>query len=187
MADMRRELAHIQKGFRAYQERFGEGVIWYELNADDSNFNDIFNARGIKYMKGIAVPVLWITEMEADQQADQAGQRSVGTLRFAVPFQTLREVGLSDPQDYDRHLNDVVLYERTFYRIGSYQPQGRVAREDLIVGVRAVKTFPEEDMVYDEIPEPELDDFNETVRPHGDFVDYYQQWENYEPPAGQVP
>jgi hypothetical protein len=149
---MKRELRHINRELDRYQRRNGEGVLWYEYHAEDFTPTDYLNEGTKRYLPPIAMPVLWIIETEDTESAQAEGRRLTPTIRFAVSMETLMKSGLSDPHYSERHLNDLVLYQRTLYGIGTYEVKGRMAREDVIVGVNAIKVFPDEDMVFDQPP-----------------------------------
>ena len=74
-----------------------------------------------------------------------------------------RRVGISDPYDFERHLNDLVVYYGEYFSIGEYSPQGRLWRDDVIVGVNAIRVYPEEELVGSEMPDAEY--VAESARP----------------------
>lgn len=183
--DARKELAHIQKkGYDFYQEQFGEGVLWYEYDGQGTNYGDnVFNEGGRTYKEPIGITALWATITEDDEHNSHEGRRVTPTLRMAFSMQSLRRSGMSDPGDAVRHLNDLVLYGREFFAVGAYEIHGRLNRQDVIVGVNAIKRFPDEDMVFDTIPD--FDGFDGTIKPFGRGGNDMFEWPFHERPAAQ--
>lgn len=168
MTNMKRELRRMNRHMGRLQSLNGEGVLWYEFDGEHSQPTDYLKEGSKHYLSPVAVPVLWIIESEDTESGQAEGKRLTPTVSFAVTMETLMKSGLSDPHDNDRHLNDIVQYQRTLYGIGRYEPKGRMARQDVIVGVNGIKIFPDEDMVFDTLP-PGITP-NETVhsRPYID-------------------
>jgi hypothetical protein len=151
--DTRRELTYIrQRGLGWYQENLGEGVLWYEFDAEHSVFPSVFDEGGRTYAKGIGVPVLWVIENEDDEDNPPEGGRYEPTLRFAVDVAQIRRSGISDVMDAERHQNDIVLFHRTLWTINAYQIRGRMAGHSVIIGVECERVSPDEDFIFDHIP-----------------------------------
>ncbi len=151
--DTRRELAEIRRvGFEWYQSTLGEGVLWYEFDAENSRFGSVFEEGGRTYAKGVGVPVLWVIENEDDETNPPEGGRYSPTLRFAVDIAQLRRAGVSDVLDSERHQNDIVLYHRTLWTVNSFQIRGRMGGHSVIIGVECERVSPDEDFIFDNIP-----------------------------------
>ncbi len=151
--DTRRELAYIRRvGLGWYQATLGEGVLWYEFDAENSRFGSVFEEGGRTYAKGIGVPVLWVIENESDEDNPPEGGRFEPRLRFAVDIAQIRRSGVSDVMDAERHQNDVVLFHRTLWSVNSYQIRGRMGGHSVIIGVECERVSPDEDFVFDHIP-----------------------------------
>jgi hypothetical protein len=151
--DTRRELAAIRSTCLGwYQSTLGEGVLWYEYDAEHSTFTSVFDEGGRTYAKGIGVPVLWVIENEDDEENPPEGGRYEPTLRFAVDVAQIRRSGVSDVLDAQRHQNDIVLFHRTLWTINSYQVRGRMGGHSIIVGVECERVSPDEDFIFDHIP-----------------------------------
>lgn len=185
MADPRIELAHVQRHLVSYQGDHGEVVMWYELDGKLSAHHDVFNTRGKVYRPPIAVPVLWVTPMEATQEASAEGRRNVGTLQLAISLFTFRRTGVSDPYDYERHLNDLVVYQGEYYSVGEYSLLGRLWRDDVILAVNGIRVYPEEELTGSEIPDSEY--VAEAYRPSlGVNTTNQQTYVRYPLPAPQA-
>ena len=151
--DTRRELDYIRRrGLGWYQSNLGEGVLWYEFDAEHSTFSSIFEEGGRTYAKAIGVPVLWVIENEDDEENPPEGGRYNPTLRFAVDVGQIRRSGVSDVMDAERHQNDIVLYHRTLWTINAYQIRGRMGGHSVIIGVECERVSPDEDFIFDHIP-----------------------------------
>lgn len=162
--DTRRELSYIRdRGLGWYQANLGEGVLWYEFDAEHSVFPSVFEEGGRSFAKGIGVPALWVIENEDDEENPPEGGRYEPTLRFAVDVAQIRRSGVSDVMDAERHQNDIVLYHRTLWSINAYQIRGRMAGHSVIIGVECERVSPDEDFIFDYIP-PELTNLMPLMR-----------------------
>src|SRR5262245_42812689 len=115
MVSPRTELAQINKHLGWWQREHGEVVLWYELDGKLSIYDDTFNVRNKVWREPVAVPVLWVISTEDTQENSPEGRRNVGTLQFNVAFWEFRRVGISDPYDWERHQNDMVVYGGDYY------------------------------------------------------------------------
>lgn len=183
MTRMEQELAHINKQFARYQNRNGEGALWYEWSGDESAGGDLFDEAGRVYEKPIGMALLWATEMEDPELNSREGRRPVSTLRGAFSVQTARRSGMSDPLDYARHLNDIVVYNGMFYSVSSYEVHGRIGRTDVIIGFTGKQIYPSEDMPFDVLPE--VPDSMPLSRSFGRVNETTERY-NYERPALRV-
>jgi hypothetical protein len=164
MVDTRRELAEIRRHFGWYQQSLGEGVLWYEFDAENSTFTSVFDEGGRTYAKGIGVPVLWVIENEDDEENPAEGGRYNPTLRFGVDVAQIRRSGVTDVLDAERHQNDVVLFHRTLWSIGAYQIRGRMGGHSVVIGVEAERVSPDEDFIFDHIPGDLVNQLGPMVR-----------------------
>jgi hypothetical protein len=185
MASPRVELTQIRRHLGWYQQQHGEVVLWYELDGKASVYDDVFNARHKVYRDPVAVPTLWVIYTEDTQESSPEGIRHTPSLQFALSMWEFRRVGISDPYDFERHLNDLIVYYGEYFSIGEFSPQGRLWRDDVIIGVNAIKVFPEEELVDSEIPDS--DTVAEAKRPSlGVNEDNVGTWLYYPPPAEQA-
>lgn len=182
--DVRTELAHVQRQLNWWQGEHGEAVVWYEFDGT-SRYDNTFNVRGKVYREPIVVPVLWVTATEDMQVSAPEGRRNVGTLQVAISVSTFRRIGISDPSDYERHQNDLLVYQGEYYSVGEFSLLGRLARSDVILAVNAIRVYPEEELIGSEIPDAEY--IAESKRPYlGDSVTGNQTYVHYPPPAPQA-
>ena len=151
--DTRRELFAIRRSCLGwYQSNLGEGVLWYEFDAEHSTFSSVFDEGGRTYAKAIGVPVLWVIENEDDEENPPEGGRFNPTLRFAVDVAQIRRSGVSDVLDAARHQNDIVLFHRTLWSVNAYQIRGRMGGHSIVIGVECERVSPDEDFIFDHIP-----------------------------------
>jgi len=185
MTSPRIELSQVRRHRSGYQREHGETILWYELDGKLSVYNEVFNARHKVYREPVAVPVLWVIYNEDVQESTPEGGRHVPSLQFAVSMWEFRRLGISDPYDYERHLNDMVVYYGEYFSVGEYTPQGRLWRDDVILGINAIRIFPEEELVDSEIPDAAY--VAESTRPsRGVNVDNTETYLYYPPPAEQA-
>lgn len=185
MANPRVELSQVRRHLAWYQQQHGEIVLWYELDAEQSRYDDTFNVRNKVYSEPVAVPALWVIYGEDVQESGPEGGRHVPTLQFAVSMWQFRRLGISDPYDFERHLNDLVVYYGEYFSIGEYAPQGRLWRDDVILAVNAIRVYPEEELTGSEIPDAEY--VAESTRPsRGVNISNEVGYLRYPPPAPQA-
>lgn len=150
---MRREAALLQRrGYTQYQDTWGEGVLWYEFDAEASRFDNVFDSGGNVWKTGIGMPVMWVIENEDDEDNPPEGGRYTPTLRFTVNVAVARKNGMSDVLDAERHLNDLVIYHRQIWKVSSYNIRGRLAGRSLLISVEAQRVNPDEDFPNDTLP-----------------------------------
>lgn len=165
MIDTRRETAHIFKEFGRYQNKIGEGVVWFKFDLD-SSYDSVYDEGGKNYLPGIAVPVLWVDQSEDPESYSAEGRRPTQRIRFAVSARSINDTGLDATEAHggrlwdtkpdgkpwwDDRLNDVIYYDGRFYEISSFSIRGR-ARQDVIIGVAGIETQPTDDRVFDLLP-----------------------------------
>jgi hypothetical protein len=164
--DTRREAAHIEKEFSRYQGKIGETVIWFRFDTENSHYSGTYDEGGRAYLPGVALPILWVDQIEAPEQYVPEGKRPVQGLRFAASAKAIYEIGLSDREAHGHRLwdtglindtwfddrsNDICYYNGRYYEISNFQIRGR-AREDVIVGVTCTETYIEDEYVFDYSP-----------------------------------
>lgn len=191
MADLRRERAHIErKGWDFIQQTIGEAVLWLEFDATSSAMHPVYDEpmedAGRAWKPPILVPALWVNEREDARTPDGDGRLPTNSLRLGVPYSSLVKVGLSEPQDSRRHLNDVLVYRRNFWAVNRYELRGRL-RAPVMVGVTATQINVDDDMAFDTLPE--INGLLTTVRPIGFPSDTYitQTFPEHELPAHHEP
>ena len=165
MIDTRRETNHIYKELNRYQNKIGEGLIWFKFDVD-SSYDDVYDEGGRNYLPGIAVPVLWIDQIEDTETYGPEGRRPTQRLRFACSARTINETGIDATEAHggrlwdtkpekpwwDDRLNDILYYDGRYYEISNFQIKGR-ARQDVIIGISGIETQPEDERVFDLFPD----------------------------------
>jgi hypothetical protein len=161
--DSRRESNHIQREMARYHNKIGENVIWFEFDADSSQYDHVYDEGGRVYKRGINVPTLWIDQGEAPEQYLPEGRRNVVTLRFSVWARAITEVGIGLQEAhghriwdrgligakwFDDRLNDIVYYDGRYFEVNNFQIRGRI-REDTIAGITCTETYPEDEYIWD--------------------------------------
>lgn len=158
-----RELSEIRKHYRRYRDTSGEFVMWYQFKpfgtdpTTSSVYDDVYDEApystgGKKYEPGILVPVLMITESEDLKRAIPEGRQPVQLTNFVASIDDFRAAGVSSPWEYQRHLNDMFMYDGRYFSVATYRVRGRV-RDDVMVVVEGIEIYIDQEMVND-IPAP---------------------------------
>lgn len=165
MIDLRREQNHVFKEMDRYQNKIGEGIVWFKFDTE-SSYDRVYNEGGKHYLPGIAVPVLWVDQIEDNETYSDVGRRPTQRLRTAVSARTMNEVGIGAEEAHggrmwdtkpdgkpwwDDRLNDILYYDGRFYEVSSFQIRGRM-RADSVIGVSAIETQLEDDRIWDLFP-----------------------------------
>jgi hypothetical protein len=164
--DPRRETRQIWKHFDRYHKDIGESLIYYRFNADDSHYDPVYDEGFRRYHQGVRIAILWVDQTEPVEDYTSEGRRPTQRLRCAVSAIDMFEAGFSvtevtgnrlqdaavgDNWRRDR-MNDLVWYDSRFFEISAYQIKGRVQGEDVIIGITAIETWPDDDAIFDYIP-----------------------------------
>lgn len=164
--DLRRELGRINKrGYDFYTRSLGEGVIWHEFDSINTRYDTTYDRGGRRYRPGVLIPCLWVIPAEVPFTAMEQGRKLVPSIRAAVSMQTLRDVGMSNPEDFDRHINDCFVFEGTIWDVNEFSIRGRLEGADIIVGIGGTKSYPDEERIFDVMPDSIS--FDEAKRPMG--------------------
>lgn len=165
MIDTRREAQHVFKELSRYQNKVGEAVIWFKFDLE-SSYDDVYDEGGKNYLPGIAVPVLWIDQIEDVETYSAEGRRPTQRIRFACSARTINETGIdateahggrlwdTKPESkpwWDDRLNDIIYYDGRYYEISNFQIKDRM-RQDIIIGVSGIETQPSDERVFDLFP-----------------------------------
>lgn len=159
----RRELDQIRRHYRSYVRDFGETVVWFEYLPETtpasagSTYDDVydeggFGAVGRKYKKGVVVPVLMVTETEDQKRAIPEGRQPVQLTNFVASIDDFRKAGVTDPFEYQKHLNDMFLYDGRYFSVATYRARGRL-RDDVLVVVEGIEVYINQEMPFDIGPE----------------------------------
>ena len=158
--DSRRELAHIRKNYRQYHRQVGETIAWFSFipfsGGDGSSYDDVYDEGGLggggkKYKNKIIVPVLMVTETEDTKRAIPEGRQPVQVVNIVMSIADMREAGIEEPFEYQRHLNDMFMYDARYYTITMYRVRGR-ARDDVLVVVEGLEIYIGDEMPNDPGP-----------------------------------
>lgn len=165
MIDTRREAQHVFKELSRYQNKVGEAVIWFKFDLE-SSYDDVYDEGGKNYLPGVAVPVLWIDQIEDVETYSAEGRRPTQRIRFACSARTINETGIdateahggrlwdTKPESkpwWDDRLNDIIYYDGRYYEISNFQIKDRM-RQDIIIGVSGIETQPSDERVFDLFP-----------------------------------
>jgi hypothetical protein len=164
--DTRREVRAIWKHFDKYYGYIGEGMVYYRFDADNSKYDRVYDEGYRQYHGGVVVPILWADQQEATEDYAPEGRRPTQRLRCAVSAKNMYEAGFSptevhgnriydtSPSDTWRRdrMHDLCFYDGRYWEISGYQIRGRARGEDVIIGITAIETFPDDDMKFDYTP-----------------------------------
>lgn len=165
MIDTRREAAHIFKELSRFQNKVGEAVIWFKFDIE-SSYDEVYDEGGKNYLPGVAVPVLWIDQIEDVETYSAEGRRPTQRIRFACSARSINETGIdatevhggrlwdTKPEGkpwWDDRLNDIIYYDGRYYEISNFQIKDRM-RQDIIIGVSGIETQPSDERVFDLFP-----------------------------------
>lgn len=159
--DARRELSLIRKNYRQYHREVGETITWFEFERfgpTGSSYDDVYDegpqgAGGKKYKNGIVLPVIMITETEDTKRAIPEGRQPVQVVNTVLSIEDMRTAGMSQPFEYQQHLNDMFFYDGRYYSVSMYRVRGRAGRDDLLVVVEGIEVYVDEEMVNDPGPQ----------------------------------
>lgn len=150
--DLRQEIEHIfNNGYAWYEDNLGSGVVWHEFDSTRTEYHGTYDEGGRVYTAGVLVPVLWVIVTEADKIGDDGGRKPTERLSAAVSMRSMDTCGISDPEDYTRHLNDIISYDGRLWGVSGYQIRGNVPGS-VVIGVTATQVFADEEMVFDQLP-----------------------------------
>jgi hypothetical protein len=157
--DVRRELAAIRKHYREYQQKTNEFVVWFEFTPFGTNvstqsvYDDVYDegipgTGGRRYKAGVTIPVLLVTEAEDTKRAIPEGRQPVQLTNIVGSVQDFRDAGVTDPFEYQQHLNDMFFYDGRYYSVASYKVRGR-AQDDVLVVVEGIEIYLNQEFLFD--------------------------------------
>ena len=161
--DTRREVRQIWKHFDRHYRDIGEGLIYFRFDADDSRYDRVYDEGYRQYLPGKVIPILWVDQQEATEDYSPEGRRPTQRLRLAVSAKNMYEAGFSvtethgnrvydtSPSEIWRRdrIHDMAYYDGRYWEISAYQIRGRAKGEDVIIGITAIESFPDDDMNFD--------------------------------------
>lgn len=160
--DVRRELGLIRKQHRHLTRNYGESIVYFEYlpstspASAGSQFDDVYDegilgSGGRKYGTGIVIPVVRVEETEDQRRAIPEGRQPVQTVQVTATIEDFRNAGVTSPFEYQRHLNDMFLYDGRYYGISNYRVRGRAA-DDVLVLLTGFEVYVNQDMAFDPGP-----------------------------------
>jgi len=159
MVDIRRELGLVRKNYREYHRNVGEHITWFEFipfGNGGSSVDDVYDEGdvgpgGKKYKDPLSLPVLMVTETEDTKRAIPEGRQPVQVVNVVMSIQDCRDAGLSEPYEYQRHLDDMFFYDARYYAVSMYRVRGR-AKDDVLIVVEGIEVYIDQEMVNDPGP-----------------------------------
>lgn len=160
--DIRRELSLIRKHHRFQTRNYGESITYFEYlpsttpASAGSQYDDVYDegvagTGGRKYATGVVIPVVRAEETEDQKRAIPEGRQPVQTVSITATIEDFRNAGISNPYEYQNHLNDIFLYDGRYYGIGLYKVRGR-AMDDVLVLLEGYEIYINQDMPFDPGP-----------------------------------
>jgi hypothetical protein len=164
--DPRLEVREMWKHFNRYHLSMGEGVLYYKFDAENSHYDRVYDEGNRRYHTAVRIPILWIDQQEATEDYSPEGRRPTQRLRLSVSAQSMYEAGISVTEVHGNRLqdtspsgiwredrmHDILYYDSRYWEISAFQIRGRVKGEDVIIGITAIETFPDDDMIFDSPP-----------------------------------
>jgi hypothetical protein len=157
--DPRRELAQIRKQYRKHHRSVGEHITWFEFLPfgagsviDDVYDEAPYGSGGKAYKSGVTLPVLMITETEDTKRAIPEGRQPVQVVNAVLSIEDCRDAGMTEPFEYQRHLNDMFFYDARYYAVSMYRVRGR-ATDDVLIVVEGIEVYVDQEMPNDPGPE----------------------------------
>ena len=164
--DTRLEIREIWKHFGRYHNQMGETILYYRFDAVHSKYDRVYDEGFRRYHPAIRIPVLWLDQQEATEDYSPEGRRPTQRLRLSVSARDMYDAGISvteahgnrlqdtSPSDTWRQdrMHDILYYDGRYYEVSGFQIRGRVKGEDVIIGITAIETFPDDDMAFDYTP-----------------------------------
>ena len=164
--DARREAREIWRHFQKYQAEIGETLIYFQFDAENSQYDSVYDEGNRRYHMGKPIPILWVDQSEATEDYAPEGRRPTQRVRVAVSARDMYESGISVTEVHGNRLtdtspsevwrldrmHDIFYYDNRYYEVSAFQVRGRVKGEDVVVGITGIETFPADDMNLDYLP-----------------------------------
>ena len=164
--DTRLEVREIWKHMNRYHNQIGETILYYQFDAENSQYDRVYDEGYRRYLPAVRIPLLWVDQQEATEDYTPEGRRPTVRLRLSVSARDMHEAGLSVTEVHGNRLQDDA--DRTSVartgcttsstttvgtsRVSAFQIRGRVKGEYVVVGITAIETFPDDDMAFDYTP-----------------------------------
>jgi len=129
-----RELGAIQKHVRFRNREAGRPIVWYEfkpLEGGHSVYDDIYDeggpgTGGRNYEQGVVVNTIYIDEYEDSYRAIEEGRQPTQNIDMVILLKDMVAAGISNPYEYNDHLNDILSFDGRFYKIRQYHARARI-------------------------------------------------------------
>ena len=163
--DTRLEVREIWKHFGRYHNTIGETILYYKFDADDTEYDRVYDEGFRRYHPAVRIPILWVDQQEASEDYAPEGRRPTMRIRLSVSARSMYEAGISvtaahgnriqdeSPSDIWRldRVHDILFYSGGYYEVSAFQIRGRVKGEDVVIGISGIETFPDE-LFFDYLP-----------------------------------
>ena len=164
--DVRRELGLINKHVRRRNREAGEHIIWFEFSPFSggySEYDDVYDegvpgSGGRNYKNGVVIPTVYVAEAEDSFRSIPDGRQTVQNIQVTALYRDVVSSGISNPDEYNGHLNDMFFYDNRYYRVNEYVVRGRL-KEEVIVLISGFEIYIDQEMPFDIGPQnPRLSD-----------------------------
>lgn len=172
MVDPRREHSLIDKHVR-YRNREvgGEQVLWYESSGVDSGtmyYDDIYDegapgSGGRTFKKAVIIPAIYVEEVEDAFRAIDTGRQPTQNISVVFLAQDMENAGITDPRQYESHLNDIFKYDDKYYKVRTYRARGRLNYSnksgEVLIAVQGFEAYMDQEFPWSHDP----------INPHSDL------------------
>jgi hypothetical protein len=160
MVDPRREHSLINKHVRRRNREVGELLTWFEWAGstnDSLYYDDIYDegapgSGGRTYHKGVIVPTIYIEEVEDAFRAIDTGRQPTQNISVVMLAKDMEDSGVTNPRQYESHLNDLFQYDSKTYKVRTYRARGRLNYEnpsgEVLVAVQGFEVYPDQEMIW---------------------------------------
>ena len=160
--DSRKELSLINKHIRQHNREAGETILWFEFvpwaNAASAGsiYDDVYDEGkpgdgGRSYAGGLVIPTIYVEEIEDQYTLHDDGRQPTQNILVTVLFADMISAGLSNPWEYETHLNDTFMYDNRWYKVWEYRVRGRLPSE-VVIGIKGFEIYVDQEFPYDPGP-----------------------------------
>lgn len=174
--DTRKELSLVNKHVRQHNREAGEVIYWFEFNPEGATYpawsvypssssfpagsapiyDDVYDEGapglgGRKYAGGLAIPTIYVEEIEDQFTLQDDGRQPTQNISVTLLFKDVESAGMSNPAEYNQHLNDLFYYDERYYKVWDYRVRGRLP-DEVIVAVRGFEVFVDQEFPFDPGP-----------------------------------
>ncbi len=163
MVDVRKELSLINKHIRQHNREAGESVLWYEFlpfaasASAGSVYDDVYDegvpgVGGRAYAPGVSISTVYVEETEDKFTLQEDGRQPTQNIYVVMLFDDVRRAGLTNPREYQPHLNDLFFYDGRFFKVSDYHVRGRL-EDEVVVGVQGYEVYIDQEFGLDVPPD----------------------------------